>query len=252
MKMTNPNSLLFVDIGNSRIKLFKEGVKISYNYKFDGFAENLAQYLSSETFNTVVYSSVNINAENIFLLMAKRKKNVEFINVKDLLINQNIIDLSEVHGIGNDRWLGILGATAYCDPPLVTVDCGTAVTVNFLDYKYSVLGGAIFAGAFTQKNNLASISDKLKFDKFNFSPNVAGTDTSSALSLGIIYSVAGGIRLIIERMAENHHLDNPSIFITGGYGGKILKIISKEYPRAIYDENLIFRGMAKIYESIIK
>ncbi|MDX9789907.1 MAG: type III pantothenate kinase [Candidatus Kapaibacterium sp.] len=247
--MDTHESLLFADIGNSRIKLFKDGIKTPFHYKHTGFADNLASYLTVEAFNRLVYSSVNANAENILLSLCRNKKVYDFINIKELLPHQTIIDLRAVKGMGNDRWLGMIGATAYSDPPLITVDCGTAITVNVLDYKYQVLGGAIFAGAYTQKNTLASISEKLGFPKFNFTPEGAGNDTPSAVSLGIIVGVAGGIKMIIEQIIQHDKLKNPGIFFTGGYGGKIQRILAKDFPESIYDENLIFRGMNKIYES---
>ncbi|MDT3739505.1 MAG: type III pantothenate kinase [Candidatus Kapabacteria bacterium] len=247
--MVKKESLLFADIGNSRTKLFKDGIKTPFNYKHSDFAESLSSYLSLESFTKVIYSSVNVNAENIFLSIVRNKKVYEFVNVRDLLPAQNLIDLSQVEGMGNDRWLGMMGATSFGAPPLITVDCGTAVTVNVIDYKYTVIGGAIFAGIYTQKNALASISEKLGFPKLNFSPSGAGRDTASALSLGMVGGVAGGIRLIIEHITETSRLEKPSIYFTGGYGGKILKMLEKIFPDAIYDENLVFRGMAKIYEN---
>lgn len=248
--MLNTESLLFADIGNSRIKLFRDGVKTPFHYRHHGFAASLHQYLQAENFNKIVYSSVNSNAENIFSNIVRNKKVNDFVNVRDFVDKQTIIDLSKVKNIGNDRWLGIIGATTYSDPPLITIDCGTAVTINVLDYKYSVLGGAIFAGAYTQKNTLGTISEKLGFPKFDFEPQGAGTDTPAAISLGIIVGIAGAIRGIIEHVTEHNFLNNPSIFITGGYGGKIQKFLSKDYPEATYDENLIFRGMAKLYDNI--
>lgn len=245
------DSILYADIGNSRIKLFKDGLKTPFHYKHNGFADNLSAYLHQEEFNKVVYSSVNTNAENIFLTISRNKKVRDFLNVRDMVSAQTIIDLSGVKGIGNDRWLGMVGASAFEEPPLITVDCGTAVTINVLDFKYKVLGGAIFAGAYTQKNTLASISEKLGFPKFNFNPEGAGNDTPSAISLGVIVGVAGAIKMIIENIIEHDHLENPSIFITGGYGGKIQKILSNHFPDAIYDENLIFRGMAKLYDNVL-
>jgi pantothenate kinase type III len=244
-------SILYADIGNSRIKLFKDGIKTPFHYKHTGFSGNLASHLAGESFLKVVYSSVNRNAENIFLSIARNKKVTDFVNVKELVSEQNIVDLDGVQGMGNDRWLGMLGATAYEEPPVITIDCGTAVTVNVLDYKFKVLGGAIFAGAYTQKNTLATISDKLGFPKFDFNPEGAGTDTASAISLGVVVGVAGGIRMIIENIIEHEHLDEPAIYFTGGYGGKIQRILAKHFPKSIYDENLVFRGMSKLYENVI-
>lgn len=243
-------SILFADIGNSRIKLFIDGIKSPFHYKHNGFAVNLSSYLQQESFDKVVYSSVNTNAENIFLALSRNKKVTNFVNVRDLVNEQTIIDLSGVKGIGNDRWLGMIGATAYNDPPIISIDCGTAITINVLDFKYKALGGAIFAGAYTQKNTLASISEKLGFPKFDFQPEGCGNDTPSAISLGVIVGAAGAIKLIIENIINYDHIDSPSIYFTGGYGGKIQRILANYFPESIYDENLIFRGMAKLYENI--
>ncbi len=245
-------SILFADIGNSRIKLFIDGTKSPFHYKHNGFASNLALYLQVESYNKVVYSSVNANAENIFLTLSRNRKITDFINVGDLVNEQTIIDLSGVKGIGIDRWLGMIGATAYKDPPIISIDCGTAITVNVLDYKYKALGGAIFAGAYTQKNSLAQISEKLGFHKFHFLPEGCGNDTPSAISLGVIVGVAGAIKLIIENIIKYDHIENPSIYFTGGYGGKIQRLLASDFPESIFDENLIFRGMAKLYDNIYK
>ncbi|GAB1370764.1 hypothetical protein MASR1M45_08260 [Candidatus Kapaibacterium sp.] len=243
-------SILFADIGNSRIKLFKEGVKNAYHYKNNDFATQLSSYLQLERFEKVVYSSTSTNVENIFLTFVRNKKVFDSVNVKELLTNQNIINLSNVKNMGQDRWLGLMGAIAYAEPPIITIDCGTAVTVNVLDYKYDVLGGAIFAGAYTQKNTLASLSEKLFFPKMNFTANQIGQDTPSSISYGIVFGIAGAVQKIIENIKSTFGFNNPSIFFTGGYGGKILTHLEDVFPNAIYDENLVFRGMAKLYENV--
>jgi type III pantothenate kinase len=246
------DSILFADIGNSRIKLFIDGIKSAFHYKNADFTPLLSTYLTNERFNKVVYSSVNSNVENIFVNLVKNKKIFEFINVKDLISKQNIIDISKVDGMGFDRILGIIGATAYAEPPLITVDCGTAVTVNALDYKSTLIGGAIFAGAYTQKNTLGALSERLVHYKLNFAADSAGTETGSALSFGIVIGTCGAVNRIIDNIIKMNHVENPSIFFTGGYGSKILQHLTDVYPHATYDEYLIFRGMAKLYENTCK
>ncbi len=242
------NSILYADIGNSRIKLFIEGTKTAFHYKNTEFIVLLSSYIHKERFSKVIFSSVNSNVENIFVNLIKNKKNIKYINVKDLLPKQNIVFLSKVEGMGFDRILGLIGATSYSEPPLITVDCGTAVTINVLDENFSILGGAIFAGAYTQKNTLSALSEKLVQYKLNFATNTLGDNTSNALSFGIVIGTSGAVQKIIENIKETYNFDNPSIFFTGGYGGKILQHINDVYPYASYDEFLIFRGMAKLYE----
>ena len=156
-----PNSIA-VDIGNSRLKvLINEKVNfIEYN---DSWQTNL-YYILEKNSNTsiIAYSSINSIIEIDFLKIINNFKNYTVIKPKELLNKQNLVKFHQIQGIGSDRVFGLIGAVIYSEPPLITIDCGTAITINVLDSKSICIGGAIFPGIYTQIKALHQNTDGLK------------------------------------------------------------------------------------------
>lgn len=132
------SNILIADIGNSRVK-FKSNHEI---IAFDYFTDELNHFLNNfkkESAQVFYYSSVNKDAEKFIVENLEHK--IETIENAHSLINyQNPIDFTNIKGMGTDRMLSLLAVEKVTDSPLVTVDCGTAVTVNLLDEDNICLG----------------------------------------------------------------------------------------------------------------
>ncbi len=244
--MLNTKSIVAVDIGNSRIKLL-------YNNLFKGFEiqsqwENmLLNYLDKlSTDQTLLYySSVNPKIEIEFLELCTSKDNLVVNSISNLLRKQNFIDTSSIQGIGNDRLLGLIGALRYSDFPIITLDFGSAITINFAN-DGKCIGGAILPGAITQINSLAKMSESLKVNDFNISGAFYGNNTSDAIMSGIYLSCAGAVEKALEKAESQFGSEfTKNIYATGGLAHLFAdKIEIKQ--KINYKPNLVLEGIYKL------
>lgn len=246
--MITNKDLIAIDIGNSRIKIISDGE--FYASEYDTNWQSLLTKILDDFPDAILgYSSVNTTIEIQLLKLLDSYKSLTRINTVELLCRQHLLDYSEVSGIGSDRLLGMLGALTDTSPPLVTIDCGTAVTFNVIDSRGKCLGGAIFPGIFTQFQSLASISSVLKPVKVNFKPDKIGNSTETAVNLGVILSVVGGIEQLLK-LAINNGIISPDspIYLTGGYGHHIQPYLEQNYSRVTLKQDLVLRGIIRLMQ----
>lgn len=248
------SNIIAADLGNSRIKLMTEDNVFSVEYS-DNWIKNIKRFIPDNS--KVFYSSVNSEQEEILLESNEISEVIDFINVKTILEKEEHIKYKHIKGIGVDRVLGMLGATYLSQPPLITVDCGTAVTVNALDSNNTVLGGAIFSGVYSQLNTLLNNTNEISqsagvINERNFLIQgeeilYAGKNTADALKSGIFGSVVGGIKYVTDKIISKHFNNkNVKIIITGGYGNIIAEELKSENYDVSYIQSLILEGIFKI------
>lgn len=176
----------------------------------------------------------------------KTTQKVFFINVNDSLedflkTNKNFINLepffnfdSIYKGLGIDRIAG-----CYTIEDGVVVDAGSAITVDVIADGIH-LGGFILPGLASYKLAYESISPRLAtLLNTAVELNAYPQKTSDAISYGMLKS----LKLIIKDTCKNQNL-----YFTGGDGS----YLSKMFENAIYDKNLVFKGMRKLIEEKLK
>lgn len=242
----NSNYIL-IDIGNSRIKFLIDDNYLAISYTND-YILQLNKIISNfDENNIIVYSAVNqkVEAEILNLLGSK---NYTIINIREILKKQDIIDTSSVSGVGTDRLIGIIGAYQLGLDSFITIDMGTATTINYVfDKKF--IGGSIMPGAITQLKSLSQISLSLNFDSLSIEGSTFGNDTYSAINSGIYLSTIGAIDKALQ-IASNK-MDKAmmsNIFITGGLAKVFLPHLSNQF-NYIYRPNLILDGIARLISS---
>ncbi len=241
------NKALIADIGNSRVK-FKTGDTI---IAFEYFTDGLTDFLNSiekGVWRAFYYSSVNKESEKFIIENLKEK--IEVIeNAYNLIDNKTPIDFTNITGMGTDRMLSLLAVHRVTDSPLVTIDCGTAVTVNLLDEDNICLGGVILPGFYTQSKALHNFTSNLPLVEELNNRGFFGQNTDDAIRYGILNAIVGGIKTTIDHSSFS---SVPDVFVTGGYGLTIQKRLLKYYPSVIYDENLVLKGIEKLIHKPVK
>jgi len=210
--------IVAIDIGNSRAKVLFENTFKSFDYSDNWESRILNLFLNQLDIPFLIgISSVNQERYNQLLEGLNRLKNSLIKNTEDLLPLQTKLIYSHISGIGNDRLLGMLGAIAHISPPLITVDCGTAVTINAVDFSGKCLGGAIFGGIKTQVQALFQMTDALPEIEIKFDGNYLGKSTEKAMQIGIIAGVAGAVKEIVNQIImQAFHGKKVPVYITGG------------------------------------
>lgn len=247
--MNSLNKIAVVDIGNSNIKSIIDNRKI------------ISDFSSDWTKKIITFLHENLSADGIVAISSVQparfsqlvdKINHKIITADELLSNQNIIDFSEILGIGNDRLLGLIGALMKYSPPLITVDCGTAVTINILNEIRKCLGGVIFAGIQTQLEALSLKAAQLNRVDLFLENNVVGKKTESAIRNGIIYGVTGSVLYIIEQIIIQHKFQKDiNLILTGGSSKLIHPLLEKSNRIFHLEENLVLDGLLHLINQTI-
>ena len=146
---------------------------------------------------------------------------------------------------GIDRLLGAWAATLRFTTPLIVIDAGTTVTVDWVDGTGTFCGGAILPGLEMQTRALASGTDALpKLDwragLFPAQAPIPGRNTLAAIQLGVLSSVVGGIERLIRLYDPT-----PTIILTGGDAETIASHLNNDiHPIRI--ENLVCDALHRL------
>jgi type III pantothenate kinase len=128
--------------------------------------------------------------------------------------------------VGIDRLLNAVAARSRCPgSPVVLIDIGSAVTVDWLDGAGTFHGGTIFPGFRLMANALHEYTAQLPVvsmpDTVSDPP---GGDTVAAMQTGIAWAVAGGVAAITRHYARQVS-GKAVVFVTGGDGPLLSRLL---------------------------
>lgn len=120
--------------------------------------------------------------------------------------------------IGADRIVDAVAAWRMYGAPVITVDLGTASTLNAVSAGGVFLGGAIAPGIGTATEALFRAAAKLpRIDLVKPKGGVIGKNTVASMQAGILYGYAGGIDALVERMRAEMGEPDARVVATGGF-----------------------------------
>jgi type III pantothenate kinase len=213
-----------VDIGNTRMKwgLCKDGrVDAVIRLPLDDAATwdvELAKLPPPQSFaRKWAVASVNPPALHRFVAWSYNHGGTAvFEDYTQLPIRLNVDEPAKV---GLDRLFGAVAAKAKvpAGTPAITVDVGTAVTVNLIDAEGVFQGGAIFPGPRLMGRALHEFTAKLPLiDLCEVSTvELPGKNTAAAIRAGIFAALGGGMVQLTSELADKCTVP-PWLFITGG------------------------------------
>ena len=124
------------------------------------------------------------------------------------------------------------------------VDIGTATTIEVIDANANFLGGAIIPGIRLSLEALSNGTSKLPSISISVPDHCIGTNTFECMQSGSIFGAASLIDGMIARMEEELGA-SATVVATGGLASLIVPHCKREI---LYDENLLLRGLAIIYQ----
>lgn len=158
-----------------------------------------------------------------------------------------VIDMPNPGEVGADRLVNSVAAVAKYGCPLITVDLGTAVTLDVVSASGAYVGGAIAPGLAVSMATLFSKTAKLPQVALTAPERVIGRDTRSAIQSGIVYGYVGLVDSLVERMFAELGTATP-VIATGGHAdilAKQSKTISFVEPWLTLDGLLILYKRCK-------
>lgn len=152
--------------------------------------------------------------------------------------------------LGVDRSLVMIGGLQVSgDKNLCVVNCGTAVTVDFVNRKGAHLGGVICPGVYAQQEKVVEIAAAIEVDlsiqDLSIQNTVSwfSTSTRQAIQSGANYSIAGLVRSAYEDIGKVTE-DGPwQLLVTGGGAPNIMPLLDK---MALNVPDLLMVGLASV------
>lgn len=238
-----------IDVGNSRVKIHHDDVTLSFPYDKD-WKKNVQHHFRDHVSKRYLIglSSVNPKQTTAIVKVLQRILGHQVINAHQLLMrNESLLRLGSVENAGIDRMLGAIGAMVHTPSPLITVDCGTAVTINGVSADKMFLGGLIFAGISTQLYGLAKMTAGIPELPFSTPTLSVGVNTPSSLMAGVVASVVGGITNGVAAIQREHFSNaNVDVVVTGGEGQHVLEGLQQAGIKATYHPSIVTTGILQL------
>jgi len=234
----NSKKTLFVDIGNSSIKVafFEDGIWHKVNDSFKSVTY-LISWLNShqDSIQDLIVASVR---KDHFLLLQNQVTDFDITNIKIEDVSTEKLDYGTPKTLGVDRYLVCLGAYNQVKKNVVVVDAGSACTIDLMDSNGVYRGGVIMPGLQSVMNIFKSSAPELPEINIEVPAKWPGKTTSDSLKWGQVAFFRDGIESSLKRCKdENGEFE---FFITGGDSKVVSKLISLSSK---IDEFLIFKGM---------
>ncbi len=247
--------LLVIDIGNSRIKtaIFDQDKIISS----DSFIDQIKfeSYLKSQDITEIAICSVVPDKAKLITQQISGLKGISpFVITNDMKTNLSVT-YKTPETLGIDRLCSAEGAFFLFKKSkthksynrktyILTIDFGTATTINIIEYPGKFIGGLIAPGIDMMFESLnkktAQLPDVIVSD-FN---SVIGDGTKSSIASGVINSNVGLIEKNLDYLKEEKSAKEIIVYLTGGNANKIIPHLNFEF---IYEENLVFYGINTLY-----
>lgn len=244
--------LLTLDIGNTNIKtaLF-DGNHVSEFTAHSGVNEAL-KYIDKIKFNEAAICSVNPPVEKLL---------VDNISVKTIKIFRASIqnkfnfkvNYKTPQTLGVDRVCSAVGALDIASKKkilsenqyLLTVDFGTATTINIVSPAREFLGGLIAPGIKTMLYSLNEKTAQLPFPELKNYESLIGNSTDASIVSGVISATIGMIGETINHLSSESDQNLPLIFVSGGNAEYILQYLKYKF---LFEEALVLKGLKVVYD----
>ncbi len=239
---------ILVDIGNTRLKWatvqgneYEHGIPLLHQHKkFQLELHNLWSDLK-DTPKILAISCVG-KYELVLLIQEVAKQlwpEIEFfipsVTKKNLGVKNGY---RQPEKLGLDRWLALIAVREKVQMPACIIDCGTAITIDFIDANGQHLGGIICPGLLLMKQSLAESTEQLPFSVRQSLLGLAN-HTRGGIYSGTMYAVLG----MIEKILSTQDRRGTKVFLTGGDA----EMISQELPMEhTIEPHLVLQGLLAV------
>lgn len=244
--------ILAVDIGNTTVRfcsVSRQGaefqVENSIRYPTDGFAfPYFADAgLSPDLFEGAVISSVVPSRTALLTDLLSDAMGKPPLVVTSETDFHMPCAVKHPDRLGTDRLVDACYAKMVYPLPLITVDAGTAVTLNAVDRDGRFLGGAIAPGLELAMGSLHEHTAQLSSEVLSAPEHVIGTDTRECMLSGVVAGTAGLVEGLVRRMSEEMG-EGTSVVLTGGGSRYFMPFLTIPYH---YEPDLQMKGLAMLY-----
>ncbi|MGN6135436.1 MAG: type III pantothenate kinase [Aureliella sp.] len=154
------------------------------------------------------------------------------------------VDVDYPERVGVDRLLSALAALELSEArPLIVIQAGSAITVDWVEAPRRFCGGAIMPGVPMMLRLLSRAADLLPevaADELLELPALPGRNTAAAMFAGASSAVVGGVQHLVARYRSQFGAATP-IVLSGGDGPRLAPHLAGPLLTA---DHLVLRGLA--------
>jgi type III pantothenate kinase len=237
---------LYVDIGNSRIKLLQDhDTAVAYYLASRPLAEIVADYSHARPAprRIIVANVAGEQVANEFNNACDQVwgKFPDYISVAsefDGVTN----GYSDYKQLGVDRWLAIIAAWYKYKTHLCVIDCGSAVTLDVVTASGQHDGGYIIPGPYLMQQALARNTSQLPLPGASTATFAAGRTTAECIQNGTALAVVSFIENRVRSITAKTGVAYECI-LTGGGAGEIIEFIDLEIR---HEPLLVLEGIKQV------
>lgn len=251
--------MLFIDIGNSMIKLVgfsnSRVLRLRKYYQSEKDKEEVKKAIKAFEPQETYITSVNSMGLQLVL------DSIDSSSVKVLDVNKKK-EYVEKTGF-KIPVLDILGADLFCDIIMadkdentLIVDCGTVTKLLVVKKGNEYVGGTLFPGIASCSVKLTKETDLINIDTHVEVPNkLMSLDTTEAVNIGACFGVASMVYEYYTKVSKE--FSNLKLIVTGGSMSTLIDSL-KQYGFSLeYEESmeLTLLGLSRVYgveEDLIK
>jgi type III pantothenate kinase len=146
----------------------------------------------------------------------------------------------EPERLGVDRWLAVLAAFDRSESSCCVVDCGSAITIDYVTSDGAHQGGVIAPGIEVMRRALLADTQEIEIRSDHVDTEhaiPAAHTTEKAVELGLKYMEAGLVEIACNRY-ESMFKEVPELFLTGGDAQIVSNLINRDHkviPHLVLD-----------------
>jgi len=148
--------------------------------------------------------------------------------------------------MGTDLLANALAGFSKYNAPVLIVDFGTALTYTMVNADGQINGVAIAPGIKTAMHALAGNAAQLPEISLDLPESALGTNTSEAMSSGILWGFVGQVTYMINKIRQDSGTDITTI-ATGGLS-EVLTPLKDQFN--VIDKNLTVEGIYKFFKLV--
>ena len=249
--------LLAIDVGNSNtsVGLFDRDKQLRFLASLDTDSRKTADQISIDLMN--LFALYHFRFEDVTgailcsvvppLNFMMEKALSRLLGKPPMVVGPGVrtglnIRLAVQSQVGADIVADAVAALEKFEPPIVTIDMGTATTLSVVDREGIFRGGMILPGLRLSVDALSARAAQLPCITFTQPEGLLGTDTVSCMRSGALYGAAAALEGISLRLEEE--LGPVTVVLTGGHGRDILPLLRRAVE---YEPHLQLMGLRELW-----
>lgn len=252
--------LLAIDVGNSNtsVGLFDKDGRLQFLASLDTDSRKTADQISIDLMNlftlyrfryTDVTGAILCSVVPPLNFMME-KALTRLLGKPPMVIGPGVktglnIRLTVQTQVGADIVADAVAALEKFQPPIITIDMGTATTIGVISEGRTYEGGLLLPGVNVSLEALSRRAAQLPDISLQHPKSLIGKNTEDCMRSGIVYGTAGMLDGIIDRIQDEFPDQEVSVVATGGNAPVIVRYCRNPI---VYDKYLLMEGLWTIYQ----